>query len=53
MTGNNSTRTNEAAPITLPRIKVNDISCGEEHGAIVTDTGDVYTWGYGQVRFSF
>lgn len=27
--------------------KVIDFSCGEEHSALLTDDGKVFTWGYG------
>jgi alpha-tubulin suppressor-like RCC1 family protein len=26
---------------------VSDFSCGEEHSALLTDKGEVFTWGYG------
>ena len=28
-------------------VKVKDFSCGQEHSAILTDDGRIYTWGYG------
>lgn len=28
--------------------KVVDVACGFQHTVAVTDTGDVYTWGYGK-----
>ena len=30
-----------------PNVKVVDFSCGEDHSAILTDQGEVFTWGYG------
>ena len=27
--------------------KVVDINCGDEHSALLTEDGKVYTWGYG------
>ena len=27
--------------------RVVDFACGEEHAALVTESGEVYTWGYG------
>ncbi len=34
--------------INLP-YKVKDIFAGEEHSALITEEGEVYTWGYGLV----
>jgi alpha-tubulin suppressor-like RCC1 family protein len=35
-------------PINLPSfVKVTDISAGEEHCSLISNKGDVYTWGYG------
>ena len=28
-------------------VQVTDISCGEEHAALMTSEGHIYTWGYG------
>lgn len=29
-------------------IKVLDIDCGKEHGILLSDTGNIYTWGGGR-----
>ena len=31
----------------LYREKVVDISCGDNYSGVVTESGDVYTWGFG------
>ncbi len=36
--------------INLP-YKVKDIFAGEEHAALITEEGEVYTWGYGLVLY--
>eukprot|EP00831_Metopus_contortus_P085511 TRINITY_DN995_c0_g1_i6.p1 TRINITY_DN995_c0_g1~~TRINITY_DN995_c0_g1_i6.p1 ORF type:complete len:171 (-),score=44.80 TRINITY_DN995_c0_g1_i6:34-501(-) len=34
--------------VALPKdLKVVDIACGEEHAALMTSSGEVFTWGYG------
>ena len=49
ITGTNTYKQNSPCEMTLPRNfgKVTDFSCGEEHSALLTDNGHVYTWGYG------
>ena len=48
ISGKQQTRENVPREISLPKdISVADISCGEEHAALLTSEGHVYTWGYG------
>jgi alpha-tubulin suppressor-like RCC1 family protein len=49
MTGTNTYKVNKPVKIHLPHgvSSVVDFSCGEEHSALLTVSGDVYTWGYG------
>lgn len=32
----------------LSGCKVRDVACGQYHMAVITETGDVFTWGYGK-----
>ncbi len=46
--GTNTFKQNKPAKINLPpSVKVVDFSCGEDHSAILTETGEIFTWGYG------
>lgn len=49
ITGTTTYKINQPIKITLPHGigKVIDFSCGEEHSALLTEDGKVYTWGYG------
>jgi alpha-tubulin suppressor-like RCC1 family protein len=49
ITGTNTYKINKPMKINLPHgvSKVIDFSCGEEHAAILTEEGKVFTWGYG------
>ena len=49
VSGTNTYKHNKPSLIHLPHgvSKVVDFSCGEEHSALLTDKGEVFTWGYG------
>lgn len=49
VTGTNTYKLNKPSQIHLPHgvTKVSDFTCGEEHSALLTDKGEVFTWGYG------
>ena len=46
--GRQQSKENVPHEISLPKdISAVDIACGEEHAALLTSEGHVYTWGYG------
>ena len=49
VTGTNTYKQSSPVALHLPHgiTSVVDFSCGEEHSALLTDKGEVYTWGYG------
>lgn len=50
ITGTNTYKQNKPVQMHFPqgvKSKVVDIACGEEHSALLTADGNVFTWGYG------
>jgi alpha-tubulin suppressor-like RCC1 family protein len=44
----NAMRLNRPHQVSLPgSAKIASFSCGEDHSALVTERGQVFTWGYG------
>lgn len=49
VSGTNTYKLNKPTQIHVPHsvTKVVNFTCGEEHSALLTDKGEVFTWGYG------
>ena len=50
ITGTNTYKQNLPVQMHFPhgiKSKIIDFSCGEEHSALLTTDGEVFTWGYG------